>query len=80
MFAVADPPHNCPLEDWDGVDGNVHVVRDPGAWRGTGHVRGRWARVCHATPGRVDGGKRRERRAHVSQELQLAASTSACFD
>lgn len=83
MFAVADPPHNCPLEDWNGEDGDVHVhvrvVRDPGAWWGTGHVRGRWARVCHATPGRVDGGKRRERRAHVSQELQLDASTSACF-
>ena len=83
MFAEADPPHNYPLEDWNAEDGDVHVrvrvVRDPGAWRGTGHVRGRWARVCHVSPGPVDGGKRRERRAHVSQGLQLAALTSACF-
>ena len=55
MFVVAAPQHDCPLEDeLDGVaDGHVlvHVVKDPGACQGTGHVRGSLAldgtRVCH---------------------------------
>ena len=87
MFVVAAPQHDYPLEhELVGVaDGHarVRVVRDPGAWWGTGHVKGRWAldgtRACHVMYEQVDGDKRRARRGHVSRELLLSASTSAYF-
>ena len=87
MFVVAAPQHDCPLEDeLDGVaDGHVlvHVVKDPGACQGTGHVRGSLAldgtRVYYVMLGQEDDGKRRERRGHVSPKLLLSASTSAYF-